>query len=101
MPPSHATRTRFSPPAVGNCVPHQAFSQGLLFKIAGGTAGVRVSWMVTGIRQDAWANANRILVEEDKPALERGSYLHPELYAPLLPAITHFAGVVGEGGQAR
>jgi hypothetical protein len=36
--------------------------------------------MVTGIRQDAWANAHRIPVEEDKPAQERGYYLHPELY---------------------
>jgi hypothetical protein len=41
---------------------------------------VKVSWQVTGIRQDAWANAHRIPVEEEKPALERGSYLHPELF---------------------
>jgi trimeric autotransporter adhesin len=50
------------------------------FKIAGGKAGMKVSWMVTGIRQDAWANANRIPVEQDKPAQERGYYLHPTLY---------------------
>jgi hypothetical protein len=50
------------------------------FRIAGGTPGLRVSWQVTGIRQDPWANANRIQVEVDKPAMERGSYLHPELY---------------------
>ena len=36
------------------------------FKIAGGRKGLKVSWQVTGIRQDAWANANRIPVEEDK-----------------------------------
>ena len=36
--------------------------------------------MVTGIRQDAWANAHRIPTEEEKPAQERGTYLHPELY---------------------
>jgi hypothetical protein len=36
--------------------------------------------MVTGIRQDAWANAHRIPVEEDKPEAERGSYLAPELW---------------------
>jgi hypothetical protein len=41
---------------------------------------VEVSWQVTGIRQDAYANAHRIPVEEDKPAVERGYYLHPELY---------------------
>ncbi|HYX56893.1 MAG TPA: hypothetical protein VE818_12100 [Nitrososphaeraceae archaeon] len=50
------------------------------FRIAGGTSGMEVSWQVTGIRKDPWANANRIQVEEDKPAKERGYYLHPELY---------------------
>jgi len=33
-----------------------------------------------GIRQDAYANAHRIKVEEDKPEPERGYYLHPELF---------------------
>ena len=41
---------------------------------------VRVSWQVTGIRQDAWAEENRIVVEEDKPADERGRYLHPSAF---------------------
>jgi len=41
---------------------------------------VEVSWQVTGIRQDAWANANRIPVEQMKPDKERGLYLHPELF---------------------
>jgi hypothetical protein len=50
------------------------------FKIAGGTSGMKVSWQVTGIRRDPWANANRIQVEEDKSAKERGYYLHPDLY---------------------
>src|SRR4029077_15700149 len=50
------------------------------FKIAGGNPGMKVSWMVTGIRQDAWANAHRIPGEEEKPPRERGYYLHPELY---------------------
>lgn len=50
------------------------------FKIAGGQPGMEVSWQVTGIRKDAWANAHRIPVEEEKNARERGHYLHPELY---------------------
>jgi hypothetical protein len=54
--------------------------QGNRFKIAGGTPGLEVSWQVTGVRQDAYANAHRILVEEDKPTAEQGRYLHPELY---------------------
>src|SRR5215213_973549 len=51
------------------------------FKIAGGTSGMKVSWQVTGIRKDPWANANRNQVEEDKPDKERGYYLHPDLYS--------------------
>jgi len=39
-----------------------------------------VSWQVTGIRKDTWANANRIRVEEDKPVRERGYYIYPDLY---------------------
>ncbi len=50
------------------------------FKIAGGKPGAKVSWQVTGIRQDAWANAHRIPVEVEKPAREQGFYLHPELF---------------------
>jgi hypothetical protein len=50
------------------------------FKVAGGISGMKVSWQVTGIRKDPWANANRIRVEEDKPAKERGYYTYPELY---------------------
>jgi len=50
------------------------------FRIAGGSPGMKVSWQVTGIRQDPWAKANRIVVEEDKPEQEQGSYIHPELY---------------------
>jgi len=52
--------------------------QGKRFKIAGSIGGARVSWQVTGVRQDDWANAHRLPVEEDKPADEVGTYLHPE-----------------------
>jgi hypothetical protein len=41
---------------------------------------VKVSWQVTGVRHDAWADANRIPNEEEKPANEQGRYLHPELF---------------------
>lgn len=50
------------------------------FKIAGGTPGLKVSWMVTGIRNDPYARAKRIKVEEEKPASEKGRYLHPDAY---------------------
>lgn len=50
------------------------------FKIAGGEPGLKVSWQVTGVRQDPYANANRVQVEVDKPESERGTYLHPEAW---------------------
>jgi len=50
------------------------------FKIAGGKAGKKVSWQVTGVRNDAYAKAHPLQVEEEKPAEECGYYLHPELY---------------------
>ncbi|MFQ5454035.1 MAG: hypothetical protein ACE5D6_07595, partial [Candidatus Zixiibacteriota bacterium] len=50
------------------------------FRIAGGIPGMEVSWQVTGIRHDKWANANRIQVEVDKPDNEIGLYIHPEAY---------------------
>ena len=41
---------------------------------------MKVSWQLTGVRQDAFAEKHRIPVEEAKPAEERGSYLHPEAF---------------------
>ena len=57
------------------------------FRIAGGFAGLKVSWQVTGVRKDAWAEAHRVVVESDKPAEQRGTYLHPEAFG--VPAATH------------
>jgi len=50
------------------------------FTIKTDRPGVKVSWQVTGIRRDAYANAHRIQVEVDKPESERGTYLHPGLF---------------------
>lgn len=50
------------------------------FVIKTNKPGVEVSWQVTGIRQDAWANAHRIPVEEVKPPEEQGHYQHPQLF---------------------
>lgn len=50
------------------------------FKIAGGEPGMEVSWQVTGIRKDPYAETNRIQVEVEKRTHEKGLYLHPELY---------------------
>jgi hypothetical protein len=50
------------------------------FTIRTDQPNVRVSWQVTGVRKDHWAEANRIVVEQDKPEEERGKYLHPEAF---------------------
>jgi hypothetical protein len=50
--------------------------KGHRFKLKTTSGNVEVSWQVTGIRRDAWANKNRIPVEQDKTASERGYYLH-------------------------
>ena len=50
------------------------------FTIKTDKPNVEVSWQVTGIRQDAWANAHRIPVEVPKAERDRGLYLHPELF---------------------
>jgi hypothetical protein len=50
------------------------------FTIKTSKSAVKVSWQVTGIRQDAWANAHRIQVEVDKSPKDQGHYIHPELF---------------------
>jgi hypothetical protein len=51
------------------------------FTIRAAEPEVTVNWLVTGVRDDAWAQAHRIEVETDKPEQERGHYLHPHLFA--------------------
>ncbi|MCB9355251.1 MAG: hypothetical protein H6575_11850 [Lewinellaceae bacterium] len=41
---------------------------------------VEVSWQVTGIRKDPWAEANRTVVEPEKSPGEKGLYVNPEIY---------------------
>lgn len=48
------------------------------FEIKSDKPNVKVSWMVTGIRQDAWANAHRVVPEVDKALADKGKYLHPK-----------------------
>jgi hypothetical protein len=50
------------------------------FTIRTNIGNVKVSWQVTGIRKDAYANAHRIKVEENKAVADRGHYLHPEVF---------------------
>ncbi|MFN8321448.1 MAG: hypothetical protein U0T74_02200 [Chitinophagales bacterium] len=40
---------------------------------------VKVSWQVTGVRKDAWAQQHRV-VDEVSKGKDAGKYLHPELF---------------------
>jgi hypothetical protein len=50
------------------------------FVIAGGQGGMKVSWTVTGIRNDPYVQRYGAAIESIKPASQRGRFLHPELY---------------------
>jgi hypothetical protein len=50
------------------------------FTIRSSRADVKVSWQITGIRHDAWAEKNRIPNSVDKVGSEKGKYLHPEAF---------------------
>ncbi len=50
------------------------------FEIAGGKAGMKISWQVTGARQDAYARAHPLQVEQAKTGSEQGKYLDPVEY---------------------
>lgn len=55
------------------------------FRIGGGTPGLKVSWQVTGIRQDHYANAHRLQVEVEKEEEKKGTYLHPDAWSKVNP----------------
>lgn len=73
----------YAPVYIANEVSNNAFS------IAGGKAGMKVSWTVSGVRQDKYAAAHPLLPEEEKPATKRGMYLNAREYgvAQVLPNI--------------
>ena len=50
------------------------------FTITTNKPNVKVSWQVTGIRKNPWAQKNRIIVEEQKSSKTKGFYLNPKAY---------------------
>jgi hypothetical protein len=64
---------RYQLTAIGAPGPNLYIAEGVkqnCFRIAGGRPYARVSWQVTGVRQDTYANEHRIKVEEEKPRIE-------------------------------
>lgn len=74
---------RYQLTAIGGSSPDlhiAAELDGNRFEIAGGRAGGRVCWMVTAVRRDPAAVAERLEVERAKADEHAGSYLRPELH---------------------
>jgi hypothetical protein len=65
---------QFAQAIVGNKIASHQFT------IRTSVPNVEVSWQVTGVRQDRFAKAHPLVVEQEKEARVRGFYIHPELY---------------------
>jgi hypothetical protein len=54
--------------------------KGNSFKIKSELPNTEISWQVTGVRQDAYANKNRVIPEVEKEPSKKGTLLHPDAY---------------------
>jgi len=70
------------------------------FQIAGGVPNMKVSWQITGIRHDPYAQVHRIPVEEDKPIGEKGTYLAPLEYGQSAARGLNFQAATAKAGSA-
>jgi hypothetical protein len=75
------------------------------FKVKSDKPNVEISWQVTGVRHDAYANAHPMVVELDKKGPEVGKYLHPELFGKSaeyrMPVNSHNGHVKGGTSQFK
>lgn len=68
------------------------------FEVATNQPNVEVSWMVTGVRHDSYANMNRIPNAVEKESANRGKYLHPAAFN--LPASSGIGYDAQTGGAS-
>jgi len=68
------------------------------FQIAGGRAGLKISWQITGDRQDPYARDNPYQAEVEKRSTEKGSYLYPKGYGQ--PATRRGGAAQKQAGEA-
>jgi hypothetical protein len=66
------------------------------FTIKTDKSDVRVSWQVTGIRHDAWANSHGTPAEVAKPEACRGKYLTPSEHGQPISAGIYYMEPVGD-----
>ncbi len=70
---------------------YKEIDENATFVIKTSKPNVKVSWMVTGVRDDPYARKYRIPTVVDKEEDEKGKYLHPELYGhPETDAIDYY-----------
>jgi hypothetical protein len=70
---------RYQLTPIGAAAPNLHISsevEGNRFAIAGGVPGMRVSWLITGVRHDPYAEDHRVQVEVEKSPAERGTYVY-------------------------
>jgi hypothetical protein len=66
------------------------------FEVKTDKPNVKVSWQVTGVRNDKYAQKHRIVAEVDKRPQERGYYLNPESFdLPETRSIDYARGKIG------
>jgi hypothetical protein len=74
---------RYQLTAIGGAAPQLHVAQEVesnSFHVAGGLPGMKVSWQVTGVRNDAYFQNNPYQAVSDKPEKDKGRYYYPEGY---------------------
>jgi hypothetical protein len=87
------TAHRYQLTAMGGPAPSLHVSRAVQrnrFSIAGGSPGQQVCWLVTGVRQDAWAKENPLKVEPLKARRDQGRLLQPKVYGRRVTAGIHY-----------
>jgi hypothetical protein len=77
------TDLRYQLTPIGGAAPNLHISREVeenSFEIAGGPPGIKVSWQVTGRRNDAYMQHHPFQTEEAKTGVESGTYLCPECF---------------------
>jgi hypothetical protein len=87
---------RYQLTAIGTAAPNLHIARKITassFRIAGGTPGQEVCWIVTGVRADAWADQHPLRVERFKKPRDRGRYFNPEVFGKPKKAGINYAAL--------
>jgi hypothetical protein len=71
------------------------------FTIKTDKPNVEVNWMVTGVRNDPYANEHRVVAEVVKKGIEKGHYLFPQYYGqPKTMSIAYLMSAVNKNNNS-